>query len=85
MTRPRLTDARWFTVWCQGGDADDFRYETLVEPPDEIQILANPFHSGDFFRVLGPWPNAVTYVRVPEVEQLADERIYYPKARVQGK
>jgi hypothetical protein len=77
---------RWFTVWCQGGDADDFRYDTLVEPPDEIDILPNPFRSGDFFRVLGPkWKNATTYVRVPDVEQFPDERIYYPKVWVEGK
>ena len=62
--------------WLQGGPCDDLHLITLVEPlPDEIHML-QPFDQ--WVRVLGPWPEAVTYRREPSVEQLDRERIYYP-------
>jgi hypothetical protein len=70
--------ATWITVWCQGGPADDWRYEALIEPPEQIKVMPDPFHAGQFLRVVGDWPQATTYERVPAVEQLDDERIYYP-------
>lgn len=72
--------ARWIEVWCQGGPADDFRYETLIEPPAKIHVMPDPFHDGRFIRVVGPWPDATAYERVPDVEQFDHERIYYPRA-----
>lgn len=77
-----------FVVWCQAGDADGFRYETGIEPPDEIVIwrvpggavLAPAFR---FVRVLDDsWEGSTVYVRQPDVEQFDHERIYYPKAAV---
>lgn len=71
----------WIMVWLQGGDADDWRYQTLIEPDREILMLRDPFHAGQWIRVVGPWPEAVRYERVPSVEQFDNERIYYPVAR----
>jgi hypothetical protein len=74
-----------FVVWCQGGPADDFRYETLIEPDNEITLIPVPGRGGDFMRVLNllpgdePWPGAITYERVRLVEQIDGECIYYPK------
>ena len=70
--------AAWLTVWLQGGPANDWRYETLIEPPDEIVMFRDPFHDGRWIRVIGPWEGATTYRRVPAVEQFDHERIYYP-------
>lgn len=74
-----MSDPQWITVWCQGGPADDFRYETMIEPEPEIEIMPDPFNVGRFLRVVGDWPQATTYVRQPAVEQFGHERIYYPK------
>lgn len=76
-----------YCVWCQGGPVGDWRYETLIEPPDEIALYPLPGggHNG-WTRVFADddWPDAVTYVRVRSVEQIetADytECIYYPQA-----
>lgn len=68
-----------FTVWCQGGPSDDFRYRTVVEPPDEIWVL--PRRKGRTMRVMGPWPGATLYRRQPSVEQIDNELIYYPTER----
>jgi hypothetical protein len=68
-------------VWLQGGPANDWRYETLIEPPDVIKVIPDPFHEGVWIRVVGPWPDAVHYQRQPAVEQFDHERIYYPVAR----
>lgn len=67
-----------FEAWCQGGPANDWRIWMLPEPPDQIEMLADPFHPGQFIRVIGPWPEATTYVRVRDVEQIDGECIYYP-------
>lgn len=72
-----MTDA-WIRVWLQGGPVQDFSYFTLVEPPELIQVMPDPFHEGDWIRVVGSWPQAVAYRREPSVEQLDRERIYYP-------
>jgi hypothetical protein len=71
----------WLEVWCQGGPADGWRYETMVEPPDRILMLADPFHTGKFIRVVGDWPTATPYERVRAVEQFDHELIYYPVER----
>ena len=73
-----MTEPQWITVWLQGGPANDFRYETLVEPPDEIVVMADPFNDDNFIRVVGPWDGATTYRRVRQVEQFDRERIFYP-------
>lgn len=56
--------AEGFDVWLQGGPGDGIRVTVLPEPPAVI--------------VLWPEDGAISYVRVPEVEQFARERIYYP-------
>jgi hypothetical protein len=72
-----------FCVWCQGGPANDWRYETLIEPDDVITLVPVPGREGQFMRVLNllpgdePWPDAVTYERVRSVEQIDGECIYY--------
>lgn len=66
-----------YVVWCQGGPADDFHYETLIEPPRVIELASAPAPF-DWVRVLDWGDAAVRYVRVPEVEQFGHERIYYP-------
>jgi hypothetical protein len=77
-------DERGFRVWCQGGPANDWSYETLIEPDDEITLLPNPHRAGEFIRVLKllpgevPWPGSVVYRRVRSVEQIDGECIYYP-------
>lgn len=77
------TSPRRFCVWCQGGPANDWRYETSIEPPDEIVLYPLPGdgHSG-WTRVFADddWPGAVRYMRIRTVEQLDGECIYYPKA-----
>jgi hypothetical protein len=74
--------ADWIRVWLQGGPVEDWDYFTLVEPPEVIHVLRNPFpgSSQKWIRVLGGWPEALTYRREPSVEQLDRERIYYPLA-----
>lgn len=75
-------------MWCQGGSANGWRYETLIEPDDVITVMPIPGRKGQFMRVLNllpgeePWPesSAVTYVRVRSVEQIDGECIYYPRA-----
>lgn len=77
-----------FCVWCQGGPANDWRYETLIEPDDTITLAPVPGREGEFIRVLNlvpgdePWPDAVTYIRVRNVEQIDGECIYYPEGDV---
>lgn len=79
-----MTMNDFYSVWCQGGPADGWRYETLIEPDDEITLVPVPNRDGEFIRVLKllpgeePWPDAVGYKRVREVEQFDGERIYYP-------
>lgn len=73
--------AEWIEVWCQGGEADDQRYMTMVEPPDEILMLRDPFHPEQWIRVVGPWAEAIPYQRQRAVEQIDNERIYYPVQR----
>jgi hypothetical protein len=68
----------WIRVWCQGGPASDWDYFTLIEPPKRIKIIRDPFHEERWIRVVGDWPEAVEYERVPLVEQFDHERIYYP-------
>lgn len=74
-----------FYVWCQGGPADDWGYETSIEPDDVITLIPDPRRTGAFVRVLNllpgdtPWPDAVTYRRVRSVEQIDGECIYYPE------
>jgi hypothetical protein len=73
-------DPTWITVRCQGGIVgEDWQYETLIEPPAEIEVIKDPFHPGCFIRVLEDWDESVTYVRV---SQRGDERIYRPKEAV---
>lgn len=73
------TEPQWITIWLQGGPADNWRYETLIEPPNSIEVMPDPFHPGSWLRVVfGSWPEATTYERVPSVEQFDHERIYYP-------
>lgn len=69
---------RGYQVWCQGGPADGFRYETGIEPPQEIRVMADPYREG-WIRVLGDWPQAIPYLRVQAVEQIDGECIYYPR------
>jgi hypothetical protein len=68
-------------VRCEGGlvGDDGWQYETLIEPPDAIEVLADPTVPGGFIRVLEDWDDSVTYVRVSE---RGDERIYHPKGAV---
>jgi hypothetical protein len=76
-----------FCVWCQGGEANGFRYWTCLEPGDEIALYRIPGESEDadvckrWCRILlsDNWPGVVYYVRVAAVEQIADEYIYYQK------
>lgn len=76
---------RGFCVWCQGGPADGWRYETLIEPEDVITLVPVPGRAGEFIRVLNllpgdePWPDAVAYERVRAVDLLDGECIYYQK------
>lgn len=61
--------AEGFKVWLQGGPGADIRVTVSPEPPDVIVL----------------WPDtreAVSYVRVREVEQFDRERIYYPMQQV---
>jgi hypothetical protein len=67
----------WIKVWLQGGPVEDWHYFTLVEPPEEITIIRDPFHDG-WIHVIGPWPGAIRYRREEGVEQFDFERIYYP-------
>ena len=69
---------RWITVWCQGGPANDLRYETPIEPDPVIKVMPDPLHEGRFIRVPDDWPEATTYVRVPDAEQSDHQRIYSP-------
>lgn len=58
-----------FTLWLQGGPGDGIHVTVSPEPPDVIVL----------------WPDtreAVSYVRVREVEQFDRERIYYPMRQV---
>jgi hypothetical protein len=73
-----VSEATWLRVWLQGGAVDDWSYYTLVEPPERVRVLRNPFHDGEWIRVVGDWPDAIEYERVRAVEQLDDERIFYP-------
>lgn len=66
-----------FVVWCQGGPADGFTYQTLIEPPDEIEVAPTPMPHG-FVRVMDWGDAAYRYVRQRDVEQFDWERIYYP-------
>lgn len=68
----------WIKVWLQGGPVEDWHYFTLIEPPDVIHIMADPFNDGRWLRVLGDWPQATAYRREASVEQSDRERIYYP-------
>lgn len=56
--------AEGFNVWLQGGPGDGIRVTVSSEPPAVI--------------VLWPDTDAISYVRVPDVEQFDRERIYYP-------
>jgi hypothetical protein len=75
---------RGYLVWCQGGPADGWRYETLIEPDDEITLIPVPRRAGEWTRLPKPmpgdepWPGVVTYVRARGVEQIDGECIYYP-------
>lgn len=72
-----MIEGEGYVVWCQGGPADDFRYYTLIEPPNEIEVAPVPMPSG-FVRVVGWGDAAYRYVRQPNVEQFDFERIFYP-------
>lgn len=72
------TEPRSFLVWCQGGPANDWTYETLIEPEPIIHVMPDPFNAGRFIRVTGDWPEATAYKREASVEQFAFERIFYP-------
>lgn len=70
-------------MWCQGGPANDWRYETPIEPPDEIILYPLPGGGhNEWTRVFADdhWPGTVTYGRVRAVEQIDGECIYYLKA-----
>lgn len=71
-------------MWCQGGSADGWRYETLIEPPETIWMLRDPFHGDQWIRVVGDWPQAIAYERVRSVEQIDGELIYYPAPKREG-
>lgn len=77
-----------YCVWCQGGPANDWRYETLIEPDDEITLIPVPTREGEFIRVLNilpgdeRWPDSVIYKRMRSIEQVDGECIYYPKEAV---
>lgn len=71
-----------FLIWCQGGPANNWRYETSIEP-DAVIYVAPGVGAFDFIRVLEGWEGATTYVRQPHVEQFGFERIYYPKELVE--
>jgi hypothetical protein len=71
----------WLEVWLQGGEADDYRYPTFVELPDEIAMIRDERDASNWLRVLveSKWPGAVEYVRQRDVEQFDHERIYYAR------
>jgi hypothetical protein len=73
-----MSDERWIKVWCQGGPVGDWHYFTLIEPPEVIHVMRDPLRPDFFIRVFDAWPESAAYRRVPAVEQLDDERIYYP-------
>jgi hypothetical protein len=73
-----MSDLDWLAVWLQGGPADGWRYATMIEPPQTIYVIPDPILSTQWVRVSVGWPDALAYRRVPEVEQLDRERIYYP-------
>lgn len=78
-----MTEPDWKRIQCQGGLADGFEYETVIEPPDTIVLMHTEWRDGQWVRVLPETPRAegvliVEYVRVPGVEQFGYERIYYP-------
>lgn len=50
----------------------------MIEPPQTIYVIPDPILSGRWVRVSVGWPGALAYQRVPDVEQLDRERIYYP-------
>jgi hypothetical protein len=68
-------------VWCQGGQADGARYQTLVEPPEEIAMWFDPIGEHGWLRILvsSRWPDSFVYVRQRDAEQFDHERIYYPQ------
>lgn len=68
----------WLRVWLQGGPVEDWTYYTLIEPPDVVKIIPDPFREG-WLRVVGDWPGATLYERVRGVEQFDNERIFYPR------
>jgi hypothetical protein len=72
-----VTNGGWFKVWLQGGPVEDFVYFTMVEPPDRLRVMRDPFKPG-WIHVTGSWPEAILYERVRSVEQFDRERIYYP-------
>jgi hypothetical protein len=79
--RPISAVPRGFRVWCQGGPANDWSYETLIEPADEITLIPVPRRADEFIRVApddDSWPDATVYRRVRDVEQIDGECIYYP-------
>lgn len=74
-------EIKGYSVWCQGGPANNWRYETLVEPPATIYVLPVPGPS-KFIRILEPCEGSTTYVRYPQWEQFDFERIYYSEAPI---
>lgn len=77
-----------FVVWCQGGPASGFRYETCIEPDDEIALISVPIgdkvHWMRQIIEVPQWPKSTVYVRVRSVEQIDGECIYYPKGSASG-
>ncbi len=74
-----MGDLPWIDVWLQGGPANDWRYATLIEPPQTIYVVRDPFFDTRWVRVPASWgEGSFAYVRVPTVEQFDHERIYYP-------
>jgi hypothetical protein len=67
-------DARWLLVRLQGGAADDYSYETLIEPDELILVIPTPFRDG-WIRVIAPWEGALAY---RQIERDADLRLYVP-------
>jgi hypothetical protein len=75
-----VSDLPWIHVWLQGGDADGWRYATMIEPPQTIYVVRDPFFGRHrWVRVPSSWgQDSIAYRRVPGVEQFDSERIYYP-------
>lgn len=72
-----------------GGEADGYEYPTLIEPERELVFMETQWRPAGWVRI--PLGQIVAdadvvyhhYVRVPSVEQLDHERIYYPKGAAQ--